>query len=272
MLDSEAHQSDEEVLAGGVAHPGAVRRIGDEVERPAAAHTPAVQALFRHVRNAGSTIVPEPRALHGEWERLSFEPGEVPLPPFPEWSHTDAVLASIGRLQRQYHDAVASFAAPSDADWCEELADPEPGTVICHNDICLENVVFRDHEAAVLLDFDFAAPGRPVWDVARTAGMCIPLRPPELAATTGRGHLDPFSRLRVFVDAYELSVSDRRAFIDVFEEVHECGKRFVARHVAAGEPGFVEMWQVHGGAERAAVGDRWFRASRSRLAEAVAPR
>jgi|GEM_PF-5653928 len=76
--------ADDEVLAGGVAHPGAVRRIGDEVERPSGTHTAAVHALFRHVRAGGGPIVPAPLAFDDAYEWLSFEPGDVP-PPFPEW-------------------------------------------------------------------------------------------------------------------------------------------------------------------------------------------
>ena len=40
---------------------------------------------------------------------------------------------------------------------------------MCHNDVCPENVVFRDGIAVALLDFEFAAPGRPVYDVAQLA-------------------------------------------------------------------------------------------------------
>jgi hypothetical protein len=102
--------------------------------------------------------------------------------------------------------------------------------------------------------------------------MCVPLKPPELAATTGRADLDPFVRVAVLVDAYGLSEVDRSVFVDVLAEVRESGKRFVDRHVAAGEPGFVEMWSVHGGEERRDLDDRWFGANRARLADAVARR
>jgi thiamine kinase-like enzyme len=47
--------------------------------------------------------------------------------------------------------------------------------VICHNDVCLENVVFRGGLAVALLDFDFAAPGRPTFDSAAFARMCVPV-------------------------------------------------------------------------------------------------
>ena len=52
--------------------------------------------------------------------------------------------------------------------WSDEMRDPDPlgDVVICHNDVCPENVVYRDGVAVALLDFDFAAPGRRVYDVA----------------------------------------------------------------------------------------------------------
>ncbi len=64
-----------------------------------------------------------------------------------------------GRLLPAFHVASASF----DPSVCvsDETADPRGGTIVCHNDVCLENVVFRDGEAVGLLDFDFSAPGRP---------------------------------------------------------------------------------------------------------------
>jgi len=33
---------------------------------------------------------------------------------------------------------------------------------VCHDDVCSENVVFRDDIADALLDFEFDAPGRAV--------------------------------------------------------------------------------------------------------------
>ena len=60
---------------------------------------------------------------------------------------------------QRFHAASSTFV-PADRDtWSDELADPASGAVVCHNDVCLENVVFRDGQAVGLLDFDFAAPG-----------------------------------------------------------------------------------------------------------------
>ncbi len=207
--------TDEEVLQGGVANAGAVRRVGDVVIRPANEHSATIHALLRHVRSAGFAGVPEPSAFDpGGEEQLTYIPGVVPFPPFPTWSQADAILGSTVALLRRFHDATIGFVAPADATWSSEMADPDPpaggttgdgGAVICHNDVCPENVVFRDGVAVALLDFDFAAPGRRVYDLARLALMTVPLDTPEDAARTNRGGLDPFTRLRVVADGYGLA-------------------------------------------------------------------
>ena len=46
---------------------------------------------------------------------------------------------------------------------------------MCHNDVCPENVVLRDGIAVALLDFEFAAAGRPVYDLALLARLCVPI-------------------------------------------------------------------------------------------------
>jgi aminoglycoside phosphotransferase (APT) family kinase protein len=107
------------------------------------------------------------------------------------------------------------------------------------------NVVFRNGEAIALLDFDLAAPGRPVWDLAHTARMWIPLRPPELAGE--RSHLDPFHRLAVLTAGYGLDSRERQPLVDAIVISKHLGTRFVERRVRAGEPAFVEAWEQRGG-------------------------
>jgi len=41
--------------------------------------------------------------------------------------------------------------------------------LVCHDHVELSNVVFRDGIAVALIDFEFAAPGRPVYDLAQPA-------------------------------------------------------------------------------------------------------
>src|ERR1700678_3349323 len=188
-----------ERLAGGIGNGGRVVRIGDTVRRPRGAHSHATDLLLQALAANG---FPVPVPLGDDQQgRAVFKwiDGTAPTPTFPPWSLTDGALASVGRLLRRYHETVRTLSLPADLDWSEELSDPQGGTMICHNDVCPENVVFREREAVALLDFDFAAPGRPVWDLAQAARMWIPLRPGDFNGN--RAHLDPFRRIRVLADA-----------------------------------------------------------------------
>jgi hypothetical protein len=260
---------DEEVLHGGVANAGAVVRVGDHVLRPATTHTPAIHALLRHVRAAGFDGVPEPIGVDADGrERLVFIPGDVPWPPFPAWSQTEEALASTAALLRRFHDAAVGFVPRPGTTWNTELADPEGGPVLCHNDVCPENVVYRDGIAVALLDFDFAAPGRALYDLAAFARMCVPLDTSEDAARLGRGSLDPFRRLRVVADAYGLP-SGRTPFVDVIGRSMAAGGAFVERRVARGEPAFVRMWNEMGGKARYERQRQWFEDNRERFLAAL---
>jgi Phosphotransferase enzyme family len=235
----------EEPLTGGMGNRGEVLRIGDTVRRPVGDHSPAVSLLLEHLAAEG---FPAPVPIGREEEgRETFEwiEGDVPVPPYPAWSLTDEALASVGKLLRRYHDAVSSFAPPPDLSWSDELADPSGGPIVCHNDVCPENVVFRNGIAIALLDFDSAAPGGRVWDLAHTARMCIPLRPPELAGE--RSHLDPFHRLAVLAAGYGLDSVEHQSLVEAIVISKRLGTRFVERRVRAGEPAFVEAWEQRGG-------------------------
>ena len=312
-------------LQGGIGNAGAVFRDGDKVIRPTNPHTSTIHALLEHVRAAGFDGVPhvigtgsEPIAPENvgsgdplssgapaghadasaatqsvEW--LGFIDGDVPVSPFPTWSQTDAVLASIARIMRRYHDATAGFVPPAGATWSDELADPDPldtvrygradpahpspvhtahaardaDLVICHNDVCPENVVFRNGEAVALLDFDFAAPGRRTYDLACMARMCVPVETDADAARTGRPGLDPFTRLRVVADAYCLGTEQRIELVSILATQFESDGAFVRRRVEAGEQAFIEMWQAMGGQERLDRRRSWFTVERQHFLDAL---
>jgi hypothetical protein len=256
---------DEEVLHGGMANAGAVVRVGDHVLRPASEHAEAIHALLRHVRERGFTGASEVVRLEDDGrERLVFIPGEVSTPPHPDWAQTDEALASVARLLRAFHDATAGFRPPAGADWSGELADPSgEQEVVCHNDACLENVVFRHGRAVALLDFDFAAPGRRVHDLACFARMCVPIEVPEDAARCGFGPVDPFSRLRVVAEAYGLD--DTAELVDVLGTQFAQSGDFVRRRVERGERPFIEMWERMGGEAHYERRRRWFDENRHRF-------
>ena len=130
------------------------------------------------------------------------------------------------------------------------MADCHGGPVLCHNDVCLENIVFRNGRAIALLDFDLAAPGRRVFDVASFARMCIPVDDETNASRSGWPAQDLPSRLRLVADAYGLEAVDRLDLLEILGRAIERGGEFVRRRVEAGEPGFVKMWEEMGGEER----------------------
>jgi len=259
-------------LPGGIGNGGAVVRVGDHVLRPTSPATPAVHALLRHLRSHGFAGVPAVVGVDADGrERLRYIEGEVPVPPFPTWSITDRALVTMAKLLRRYHDAASSFTPPPGAVWNQELADPTPGDqpVLCHNDVCPENVVFSEAIAVALLDFDFAAPGRREWDVAAMARMCVPVETAEDAARTGRGTLDPVRRLRVVADAYGLDEPGRDGLLDALAVQFDQGGAFVRRRVEAGEPAFVAMWEAMGGQERYDRRQAWFDAERPQFLTAL---
>jgi hypothetical protein len=266
----ERDDGDEEVLAGGVANAGAVVRIGDQVARPSNPNTSVIHAFLGALRDAGFDGVQRPFGVDelGR-ERLEYIEGEVALPPYPAWVQTDAALTSIARLMRRYHDAAATVGVP-DGTWSDEMAAPGGGPIVCHNDVCLENVVFRDGEAVALIDFDFAAPGRPTHDLASFAQMCVPIDDETNAARLGWTAADLPARLRLIGDAYGLDAPQRTDVVTDIERNMAALGAFVRRRVEAGDPNFIAMWEQMGGQERYDRRWEWFLQQRPRFIDAMA--
>ena len=137
-------------------------------------------------------------------ERLSFIPGDVGSPPYPEWVQEDGALASLAGLIRQFHEAAVGISL--DGVWRRDMADPRgPAEIVCHNDLCFENVVSRG-AAVALLDWEFAAPGRRVYDLAQLARMCVPVTDEESARRLGwLGCRSTGCRLRLLCEVYGLT-------------------------------------------------------------------
>ncbi len=95
------------------------------------------------------------------------------------------------------------------------MADPASGPIVGHNDVCFENVVFRDDAAVGLLDFDFAAPGRLEYDLGQFAPMCVPVDDEVSAARLGWGRVEGPARLRLVADAYGLDAAGRRELLEL---------------------------------------------------------
>jgi hypothetical protein len=163
-----------EVRLPGGGMGGAVRS-GDTVRRAAGPWTPTVQRLLAHLRAAGVPGVPAPLGVDDRGRDVTgLVPGDVPAYPLPDWLWRDHVLADAAALLRRVHDASASFDRAG-AVW--RLPAREPAEVICHSDSSPDNLVFRDGRLVALIDWDTAAPGPRVWDLAYLAYRLVPLGP-----------------------------------------------------------------------------------------------
>lgn len=263
----------EEVLQGGVANAGAVTRAGAYVLRPSNPHTETIHRFLTALREVGFHGASLPAGIDDDGrERLGFVAGDVPLVPYPLWAQADGVLASTTELIRGFHEASAKLDCSG--DWSREMADPGPfdpkRAIVCHNDVCLENVVFRDGAAVALLDFDFASPGRPVYDLVQFARMCVPVDDPVSASQLGWEPADLPSRLRIVADSYGLGADGRAEMLAVLSATIDLGGEFVRRRVEAGDVNFTRMWEQIGGMERFDRRRRWWAGEERRFAAALA--
>ena len=111
----------ETLLLGGTANRGLVVRVGDTVRRPLRPSSPATHALLEHLDRAGFDGAPRLLGIDSTGrEVLSYLPGETVTAPYPAWSMTDSALASVARLLRRYHSAVADFSGDG-LQWAEPV-------------------------------------------------------------------------------------------------------------------------------------------------------
>src|SRR3954452_4237139 len=146
----------EELLTGGITNRGLVHRVGDTVRRPQRPTSPATHALLRHLADVGFPGAPRFLGVDEEGrEVLSYVPGTAVTPPYPAEALTDEALASVAHLLRDYHEAVDTFD-PAPHVWPPSPPAPFAGELVSHNDVNLDNVVFRGGQAVAFIDFDLA--------------------------------------------------------------------------------------------------------------------
>ncbi|NKY10704.1 phosphotransferase [Cellulomonas hominis] len=219
----------EERLPGG--NTGGAVRVGDSVRRPAGPWTPAVQLLLAHLRARGVTEVPEPRGVDDRGRDVTaFVPGTVPAYPMPAWVWADHVIAEAAALLRRVHDASADLDT---AGLVWRLPAREPAEVVCHSDAAPYNLVFTDGHVVGLIDWDTAAPGPRVWDLAYLAYRLAPLGPaaadPEDVPLVERAR-----RLALLCAAYGRGVRERDVLVAVPGRLRALADHTRAR--AAGSP------------------------------------
>jgi Phosphotransferase enzyme family len=162
----------EHALTGGNVSAGVVR-VGDTVRKPSGPHTAAVEAFLSYLNAAGFSGAPETLG-RDELGRhvLQYIPGPIAhgLPPMD----LDG-LHRVGRLIRELHDLSEGFRPPRDARW-DVVIQPDRADLICHNDLASWNLVCAS-DRWVFIDWDGAAPGSRLWDLAWSVTSFVPLDP-----------------------------------------------------------------------------------------------
>lgn len=233
----------EEPLAGGVDNVGAVVRVGNTVRRPGGGAAKQVQLFLTHLQDAGFPGSPRFHGLDEQGrEVLDYLDGAVAVPPFPGWVADDDLLLSVADLQRELHRAAAGFQLPEGLRWPSRRLPPgAQGTLVCHADLCLENVVVRDGRAEAFIDFDLATPADPLFDIAVAARHWIPLRDPADIADA-RADADLTHRFGIFADAHHLDTAQRSRLITMLVAFLGDALENMRRRAESGHPGFARVW------------------------------
>lgn len=209
--------SNEIPLSGGNVNSGVVK-IGCTVRRTMGAASPAVHQLLLHLERKGFTGSPRFLGIDEQnREILSFLPGDTGLPE-SIWQSDEPMIATA-TLLRQYHDAVADFVPPEDAEWSYRYPDSSRHEVICHNDFAPYNLVYQDGIPTGVIDFDLAGPGPRLRDVAYAAYWMTPLsfNSADQIVYTEADLQNGSRRLRLFCETVGVSVN--RDLLDMISEV-----------------------------------------------------
>jgi len=253
-------------LHGGTANRGLVVRQGDTVRRPLRTTSAATHALLRHLEDVGFDGSPRLLGIDSQdREVLTYIPGEAVTPPYPEWSLSDEVLRGVAQLLRRYHEAAAGFDVTTQ-HWTWVPPAPFDGLLACHNDLNLDNVIFRNRRAVALIDFDLASPGSVAWDVAGAIRLWAPLRPDRYIHDARRG--TTMERLRTFVDAYDPPDVDAELLVWAVLLNHDWMYQLIEEGAKEGNAGFADYWRQ--AARRIAATRTWYDAAHAQLVRALA--
>ncbi|MGD6844982.1 phosphotransferase [Bacillus infantis] len=162
----------EELLAGG--NVSNVYRSGDTIRRELKADSIKIHTLLQHLENKGFAFAPKFLGIDEKnREILTFIEGEAGHYPVKKYMWSNDALKEIAKMLRLYHDAVSDF--PINESWQPIDHTPQPFEVVCHNDFAVYNIIFKHEKPAGVIDFDHAAPGPRLWDIAYTLYTCVPL-------------------------------------------------------------------------------------------------
>ncbi|WP_026831383.1 phosphotransferase [Exiguobacterium antarcticum] len=234
----------EEQLTGG--NVSDVSRIGDTVRREQKPDSERIHRLLHHLEKRGFTGSPRFLGIDAQnREIVSYIKGEAGNYPLEPYMRSDTVLEETARLLRAYHEAVADFPIPH--DWPPLDGTPEPLELICHNDFAVYNVIFQNERPIGIIDFDVAAPGPRIWDIAYTMYTFVPLSRHQMTEAGEPTLYDPFNdqerirhRINLFLSTYGKMELKGEMYETVLLRVEALIKT-IHRKVAEGDEAFQRM-------------------------------
>lgn len=231
----------EETYLEGGAVSGAVR-IGSTVRRTPSARSAYARELLTLFEKRGWRGAPRFLGLDEQGrETLGYVAGRAAVTPEQRIAaRDDEALVRVARLVREFHDLTHGTPLAGDRD------------VVCHNDLAPKNTVYAVEgtrwRPLAFVDWDLAAPGERVHDVAHVCWQYLDLGPnvTDLAETA--------RRIRLVHDAYGLT--DRAGLLDaVLWWQDRCWKGIEAA-AERGEPAMVAL-REGGAVEEVRAAHEW---------------
>jgi hypothetical protein len=246
--------SDQQRLPGGFVSDAV--RVGDTVRKLPPPDAAFVHRLLNHFARHGWAGAP--RFLGTDQDGrdiLTFIDGHVPWQqghPIPRL-RSERSLAAVARLVRQFHDLTAGT----------DLAGGHE--VVCHNDLSPKNTVYRDLDTGpapvAFIDWDIAAPGQRVHDVAHVCWQFLGLGP-AVRDIGEAGRL-----IRIIADAYGLA--DRSTLLDTILWWQDRCWRGILTAADAGQPAMIRL-RDQGAADSVRTAHEWTARNRTALQQALA--
>ena len=220
---SRVKQSEESfqeiLLVGGQLTPGIVR-VGKTVRRPPKGNAAFVRELLLFLEKQGYGFAPrflgmdeQGREILSYMEGDRFSDSGSRLP--------DDLLVEAARVIRGLHDVTAG----------SRLAQPHE--VVAHNDLGPHNTIFHEKRVVGLIDWDDAAPGTRLRDLANAVWCYV-----DVSHWANQTAEEQARRIRLMCEAY--GWEDPIALVDDFEADLQQALR---NHEQAGRAGAVKVFQ-----------------------------
>lgn len=241
-------------------------RIGNTVHRPAHPWSDSVHELLSYVAHVG--FQEAPRYLGQDEngrEVLSYLPGDAGA---DSWSRVvpEDGLVAMAKLLRRYHDLVAGYHPVAAAGWAMHPGPVGSGEIVCHGDFGPWNLVWQGTEPVGVLDWDYAWPQPPAFDLCYALEHVVPFRDDHDCLRWLR-HTEPPNRrrrLEIFAGAYGWPASP--GFVDQLVEGVITQQRMVREREAGLAAAGLEpqrTWVAHGDLAVLDARIRWSEANRS---------